>query len=438
MISTDNFKFIVYPDGDFSNWPENFHKELNEIEKCCCGISLPVYIYAVKNYLAYFPNAENRKVYFKNKNGNNVAENSKLSSIIDKIRQFDDKWQISKFKQENIKLCVFIGYSGRDEIERILFHKTEEESSQSSLLNITPVEPSYSFSKMVLNGETREALASCAALIRNLIKIYDEWGFSEIDPVRKSVINFYGPPGTGKTMAAHGLAAELGLKILPVNYAEIESKYVGDAPKNLMAAFEIAKKENSVLFFDEADSFLGKRITNVSSSSDQSVNSLRSQMLILLEKFDIVVIFATNLNENYDKAFNSRIIRSVKFDLPDKELRKNAIPALIPSRAPIDRNILDDELLDKLCDLSEGFSYRELKNTILLLLTECCAKNIETIDKELLLDVFEKKKKEVESLKEASKSRKEKLGAQITENLKTGNYTVQNCDNDKQEEKKNE
>ena len=46
-------------------------------------------------------------------------------------------------------------------------------------------------------------------------------------------INFYDPPGTGKTMAAHALAHHLGKQILIVNYADIESKYVGDTPKNI-------------------------------------------------------------------------------------------------------------------------------------------------------------------------------------------------------------
>ena len=178
---------------------------------------------------------------------------------------------------------------------------------------------------------------------------------------------------TGKTMSAHALANEIGKKILAVNYAEIESKFVGEAPKNLISAFEIAKNEDAVLFFDEADSFLGKRITSVSSSSDQAVNSLRSQMLMLLENYEIIVIFATNLNENYDKAFNSRIITNIKFELPDNNLRKEAILRLMPKKAPIDSEILQDEtLIEKLVNLSDGFSYRDLKNAILNVLVKSC------------------------------------------------------------------
>lgn len=73
------------------------------------------------------------------------------------------------------------------------------------------------------------------------------------------------------------------------------------------------------MFFDEADSFLGKRIQNVNQSADQALNSLRSQMLILLEEHSGVVIFATNLVSNFDKAFQSRILKHIKFDLPNEE-----------------------------------------------------------------------------------------------------------------------
>lgn len=79
------------------------------------------------------------------------------------------------------------------------------------------------------------------------------------------------------------------------------------------------------MFFDEADSFLGKRIEDVSHSADQALNSLRSTMLIQLEIFEGVVIFASNLRENYDKAFKSRFLYEIEFDLPDLDCRKQII-----------------------------------------------------------------------------------------------------------------
>lgn len=120
----------------------------------------------------------------------------------------------------------------------------------------------------------------------------------------------------------------------------------------------------------------------------------------------------------------SRILMSVKFDLPDAALRKTVITRLIPSRAPIDRAILTDELLDKLASITEGFSYREMKNAVLLTLTECYVRDC-AITGGLLEKVFSKKKKEIDDLKNKAGMDKKALGAKISENLKTGNYTVQ-------------
>lgn len=423
-----NENIIFYPDGNIADLHEPFRRELETALKQVEEISSKTYIYLIKNYLNYLPSGK-EEISFQNFDSfqNSEKEATIYHNFMKKMQDIDKRWRVNNdgHKKHNLKIAVFMGFPDRESIEKNLKKKNTagyKKDDDTPALNIVPVAPRYCFDRMILNETVKSSLESCMSMIKNMDKIYKEWGFEEIDPVQKSVLNFFGPPGTGKTMAAHAIAAELGRKILAVNYAEIESKFVGDAPKNLISAFEIAKKESCVLFFDEADSFLGKRITSVSSSSDQAVNSLRSQMLILLETFDITVIFATNLNENYDKAFDSRILCSIKFELPDRELRKQSIAKMIPSKAPINREILTDELLYKLSDLTEGFSHRELKNAALMVLTECCKKDSQ-ITEELLVDVFTRKKKEFEE-KNEKEARKRKLGSEISEKIKNGDYAV--------------
>lgn len=120
------------------------------------------------------------------------------------------------------------------------------------------------FSLVILPPQVKEDILLSLTLIENQKRIYEDWEFAEVDAKPKLILNFYGPPGNGKTIVSHAIAKMLNKNILAVNYAEIESKYVGDAPKNLFKAFNAAKEANAVLFFDEADSFLGKRIQNVS------------------------------------------------------------------------------------------------------------------------------------------------------------------------------
>ena len=248
--------------------------------------------------------------------------------------------------------------------------------------------------------ETKKNIYDALNVIKHKNLIYKEWGFEEVDSRPRSVLNFYGPPGTGKTMCAHAISKSLSKPLLALNYSEIESKYVGDAPKNLKKAFDTAKEQDAVMFFDEADSFLGKRIENVSHGSDQALNSLRSQMLILLEDFEGVVLFATNLVTNFDKAFNSRILASIKLDLPNKEARAEIIKVSLPSRLPIDKPFSDEEILE-ISDIIEGFSGREIKNAILTMLLkkagECEDKEaVFTIDD--LKQVMISKKEEIEKL----------------------------------------
>ena len=423
---------IFFPDGSIDELFEKFRDDLevalNKAERICSKI----HVYLIKNYLNYFPNL-NQNIFFKYFDSSRFSgeEDVIVHNFIKEMTEIDNTWKrgINGHKKHNLKIMVFFNFPDTETIEnQFLKNDGKKNTDDTPALNILPLEPKYNFNQMVLNETVKSSLESCMSMIKNMDKIYKEWGFEEFDPVQKSVLNFFGPPGTGKTMAAHAIAAELGKKILAVNYSEIESKYVGEAPKNLISAFEIAKKESCVLFFDEADSFLGKRITSVSFSSDQAINSLRSQMLILLETFDITVIFATNLNENYDKAFDSRILCSIKFELPDRELRKQSIAKMIPSKAPINREILTDELLYKLSDLTEGFSHRELKNVALMVLTECCKKDSQ-ITEELLVDVFTRKKKEFEERKNKEGKRKEELDNKITENLKNGNYNVMKAKN---------
>lgn len=181
-------------------------------------------------------------------------------------------------------------------------------------------EPKYSFSRLIIPEETLNQINSALDRIRFEREVFDEWGLYAIMPSPVSAMSFYGPPGTGKSMAADAIASLLQKKIIRASYADIENKYVGEGPKNVSAIFLAAEEQDAVLFIDEADSLLSKRLVNVSDPSGQAMNSMRSQLLISLEKFHGVVIFATNLAVNYDRAFVSRLI-NVKFVSPDAESR---------------------------------------------------------------------------------------------------------------------
>lgn len=153
------------------------------------------------------------------------------------------------------------------------------------------------------------------------------------------------------------------------------------------------------MFFDEADSFLGKRIEDVSHSADQALNSLRSTMLIQLEIFEGVVIFASNLRENYDKAFKSRFLYEIEFDLPDLDCRKQIIKNYSKKIVPIQNASYTDEQIASLACKSEGLSGREIKSTILEALNKFAYEKKDTMSSteaslpfDLMSECFEKRR----------------------------------------------
>lgn len=226
-----------------------------------------------------------------------------------------------------------------------------------------PEEPRYSLDDIILTHATKDQIWDVATYTENSQLVFDIWGLDKTHKYSKRVgINLYGAPGTGKTMAAHAIAKQLGKKILIVNYADIESKYVGETPKNIRKAFEAAKNSGSILFFDEADAILSKRVTNMTQAVDVSVNQTRSVMLMLMNEYQDFIIFATNFIENLDEAFMRRISVHVKFELPDFECRKKLWQMYIPAKfAAQFENLNIEELAEKF----DGLSGSDISNAVL-------------------------------------------------------------------------
>lgn len=217
--------------------------------------------------------------------------------------------------------------------------------------------PIYSFETLKLPDRVADDLTYAVDSIKVQDVVFREWGLDQIQPNPSTILNEHGPSGTGKTLSAHAIAHRLGKLILLASYADIDSKYHGEGPKHLKAIFYAAERDGAVLFIDEADSLLSKRLTDVNTGSEQAINSMRSQLFICLEQFNGIVIFATNLVENYDKAFHTRV-RHIKFSLPDEKCRREIWRCHLPSKLPLADDVSID-LLAKIEDLS-GREIREI------------------------------------------------------------------------------
>lgn len=221
-------------------------------------------------------------------------------------------------------------------------------------------EPQYSFSDIILNNSTYSAIQDVLTLYEKRDLIFNKWGLGSTHKKQnRAGINLYGASGSGKSMAAHAIANQLGRKILTVDYSQIESKYVGETSKNLVSMFDYAKESKAVIFFDEADALLSKRVTNMSNSTDVSVNQTRSVLLILINEFDDLILFASNFITNYDPAFIRRILAHIKFELPDEESRFKLWRMYISPQMPTDADI------QKLAIKYSGISGADISNAVL-------------------------------------------------------------------------
>ena len=234
-------------------------------------------------------------------------------------------------------------------VEGTVDQETPDASDGQSEI-IESYEPRFQLEQVALNEETKRQIEIAISSVRHKKKLVEDWGLSEqFSGNRATILNFYGKPGTGKSMTAEAIASALGKKVYRINYSDLESKYVGETPKNIKKAFSIARKDDAVLIFDEADSFLGKRLTSVSQSADYGVNITRSVLLMELEKFDGIVIFTTNLIKNYDEAFKRRIFLSVYFEMPDAKAREKIWALHLGSRMPLGEKINPSLLSESNC-----------------------------------------------------------------------------------------
>lgn len=212
------------------------------------------------------------------------------------------------------------------------------------------IRPKRAWGDLILSPDRTDLLRSIVDRYRHADVVFDEWGFLPA-PSRGLVALFSGPSGTGKTLATEVLAGELGLDVFKVDLSTVVSKYIGETEKNLEEMFDAAAAGNLLLFFDEADSLIGKR-SEVKEARDRYANIEVSYLLQRLESYDGLVVMATNFEKNIDDAFLRRIHVRIAFAIPGVEERLALWDQNLPPKAP--RESLDLRFIAEQFELSGG------------------------------------------------------------------------------------
>ncbi|QID85314.1 TAT-binding protein-like protein 7, AAA ATPase [Saccharomyces pastorianus] len=177
---------------------------------------------------------------------------------------------------------------------------------------------------------------------------------------------FHGPPGTGKTLMARALAASCSSDERKITFfmrkgADILSKWVGEAERQLRLLFEEAKKQQpSIIFFDEIDGLAPVR----SSKQEQIHASIVSTLLALMDGMDnrgqVIVIGATNRPDAVDPALRrpGRFDREFYFPLPDVKARSKILQIQTKKWT----SPLSIEFINKLAILTKGYGGADLRS----------------------------------------------------------------------------
>lgn len=170
-----------------------------------------------------------------------------------------------------------------------------------------------------------------------------------------------GPAGTGKTATVMEICRKTGHPIFQVDISQIRDKYVGESEKRVGEIFssyaervvKCGDKPVPVLFINEADAILGTRntISGQNSSIQRMENTIQNIILQELEDLEGIVVFTTNLAQNFmnDEAMSRRILYKITLERPTAEVRAKIWKSMIP-----ELSIEDAKALAEQYDLSGG------------------------------------------------------------------------------------
>jgi transitional endoplasmic reticulum ATPase len=169
-----------------------------------------------------------------------------------------------------------------------------------------------------------------------------------------------GPPGTGKTLLAKAVATETDAKFISIAGPEIMSKYHGGSEENLRSKFEEAEKNApAIIFIDEIDAIAPKR----GEVTDQAEKRVVTQLLTLMDglksRGQVVVMAATNRQDDLDEALRrpGRFDREIRINPPSDDGRKEILK-IHTRNMPLDKR---EEILNEFSKKTLGYTGADLE-----------------------------------------------------------------------------
>ncbi len=190
---------------------------------------------------------------------------------------------------------------------------------------------------------------------------------SDVDVESWDKILFYGPPGTGKTLMAaatsNAVRSSEGVRsvFFNVKISSILSKYFGESSKIISELYGVARDTSpALIFLDEIESITTDRDTSDTGAERRLLSTILSELDGLEQKgrddIYVLTIAATNRPWDLDPAVLSRFEKKIYVPLPDLEARKEILQIHL-----IDRGFESDVPIEKLAEITDGMSGREIE-----------------------------------------------------------------------------
>ena len=131
-----------------------------------------------------------------------------------------------------------------------------------------------------------------------------------------------------KTLIARAVANETAAHFLHINGPEIIHKFYGESEANLRRVFEEAQAHApSIIFLDEIDAIAPKRTEVQGEVEKRVVAQLLALMDGLKTRGQVIVIGATNIQQNLDPALRrpGRFDREIEIGIPDRTGRREIL-----------------------------------------------------------------------------------------------------------------
>ena len=175
-----------------------------------------------------------------------------------------------------------------------------------------------------------------------------------------------GPPGTGKTMLARAVAGESKCAFVETSATSFVTIWQGSGPQNVRNLFDRARRyAPAIVFIDEIDAIGRSRVGGAGAgrAEEETLNALLTEMdgFSSSASRPVILLAATNLEEQLDDALKRRFDRVIEVDRPDRAGRLRYLEKVVLQRKT---SSVSRAVVERMAGQSAGMTIADLERIV--------------------------------------------------------------------------